>query len=139
LEQKKAEVRGIITLCMGDVHTLAGVGSRAGDEVKKSDDRFTEYQQKVADATNLTLLDAMITQLLNYKDQVCKRIESMLDEQPAPGGNTPPKPQKIVQIHRYEAFPVKRLTSREDVDGYLETIRKKLYDTLEENDGIQIN
>lgn len=139
LEQKKEEVRGIIMLCMGDVHTLAGVGSKTRDEVKKSDDRFTEYQQKVADATSLTLLDAMITQLQNYKDQVCKRIESMLHEQPVPGGNTPPKPQTIVQIRRYDVFPVKRLASREDVDGYLETIRQKLYDTLKENDGIQIN
>ncbi len=139
LEQKKEEVRGIITLCMSDVHTLAGIGNQARDEVKKSDDHFTEYQQKVADATSLTVLDAMITQLLNYKDNVCKRIESILHEQPAPGSNTPPKTQKIVQIRRYDVFPVKRLASREDVDGYLDTVRQKLYDTLGENDGIQIN
>jgi cell division septum initiation protein DivIVA len=36
-------------------------------------------------------------------------------------------------------FPVKRLTTKEEVDVYLEMIRKKLYDTLESNDGIQIN
>ncbi|MEX1029999.1 MAG: BREX system P-loop protein BrxC [Paenibacillaceae bacterium] len=140
LVQKKEEVQGIITQCMGDVHTLAGVGNRANDEVKKSDDRFVEYKRKVADATSLTVLDAMITQLLNYKDQVCKRIESILHDQPATsGGMAPPKPQKIAQVRRYDVFPVKRLASREDVDGYLESIRKKLYDTLEANDGIQIN
>ncbi len=139
LEQKKEEVQGIITQCMGDVHTLAGVG-RANDEVNKSDDRFVEYKQKVAGATSLTVLDAMITQLLNYKDQVCKRIESILHDQPVtPGGVAPQKPQKIVQVRRYDVFPVKRLASREDVDGYLESIRQKLYDTLEKNDGIQIN
>lgn len=140
LEQKKEEVHGIITQCMGDVHTLADVGSLAYGEVKKSDDRFVEYKRKVDDATSLTVLDAMITQLLNYKDQVCKRIESMLHDQPAiPNGTTPPKPQKIAQVRRYDVFPVKRLASREDVDSYLEGIRKKLYDTLEANDGIQIN
>lgn len=140
LTQKKEEVHGIITQCMGDVHTLADVGSGVSDEVKKSDDRFTEYKQKVADATSLTVLDAMITQLLNYKDQVCKRIESILHDQPVtPGGGISPKPQKIAQVRRYDVFPVKRLASREDVDGYLESIRKKLYDTLEVNDGIQIN
>lgn len=140
LEQKKEEVRGIITLCMGDVHTLAGVGSKASDEVRKSDDRFSEYRQKVSDATSLTVLDAMITQLQNYKDQVCKRIESILHEAPSPfPGEEKPKPQKIVQVRRYDVFPVKRLTSREDVDDYLDGIRKKLYDTLEANDGIQIN
>jgi hypothetical protein len=140
LEQKKEEVRGIIILCMGDVHTLAGVGSKANDEVKKSDDRFTEYKQIVSDATSLTMLDAMITQLQNYKDQVCKRVESMLHEDPVyEVGGEKPKHQKIMQVRRYEVFPVKRLTSRDEVDSYLEAIRKKLYDTLESNDGIQIN
>lgn len=141
LEQKKEEVLGIITQCMGDVHTLAGVGGKAKDEVKKADDRFVEYKQKVAHATSLTVLDAMITQLLNYKDQVCKWIENILHENPAPPkpGGEQPKPQKIAQIRRYDVFPVKRLSSREDVEQYLEGIRKKLYDTLEANDGIQIN
>lgn len=138
LEQKKEEVRGIITLCMGDVHTLAGVG-KAIEEVRKADDRFSEYKQKVADATSLTVLDAMITQLQNYKDQVCKWIESILHETPPLPGEEKPKKQKIVQVRRYDVFPVKRLTTKEDVDVYLETIRKKLYDTLESNDGIQIN
>ena len=141
LAQKKEEVLGIITQCMGDVHTLAGIGGRAKDEVKKSDDRFVEYKQKVTNATSLTVLDAIITQLLNYKDQVCKWIEAILHTNPTPpeAGGEQTKPQKIAQIRRYDVFPVKRLTSREDVEQYLDAIRKKLYDTLEANDGIQIN
>jgi len=58
---------------------------------------------------------------------------------PSLPGEAKPKPQKIAQVRRYDVFPVKRLTSKEDVDGYLDGIRKKLYDTLEANDGIQIN
>ena len=85
------------------------------------------------------MLDAMITQLQNYKDQVCKWIESILHETPPLPGEEKPKKQKIVQVRRYDVFPVKRLTTKENVDVYLETIRKKLYDTLESNDGIQIN
>lgn len=138
LEQKKEEVCGIITLCMGDVHTLAGVGSKANDEVRKADDRFSEYKQKVADATSLTVLDAMITQLQNFKDQVCKRIESILHEAPPLPGEEKPKPKKIAQVRRYDLFPARRLTSTEEVDSYLEGIRKKCLDTLEANDGIQI-
>jgi hypothetical protein len=140
LEQKKEEVRGIITLCMGDVHTLAGIGGKAKDEVEKSDKRFTEYKQKVADATSLTALDAMITQLQNYKDQVCKRVEAILSAEPPlnKAGGEKPKPPKVNQVRRYDVFPVKRLTSREDVDRYLDTIRQKLYDALQDHDGIQI-
>ena len=140
LTQKKDEVCDIITRYIGDVHTLAGDGSRTCDEVRKADDRFIEYEQKVADATSLTVLDAMITQLQNYKDQVCKRIETILYEAPPSlPGEEKQKPQKIAQVRRYDVFPVKQLTSKEDVDRYLEGIRKKLYDTLEANDGIQIN
>lgn len=142
LEQKKDEVRGIIVQCMGDVHTLAGIGSKATDEVRKADDRFAEYKQKVAEATSLTVLDAMITQLLNFKDQVCRRIESILHETPSipsTPDNLAPKPPRIVQLRRYDVFPVKRLTTKDEVDGYLDGIRQKLYSTLDANDAIQIN
>lgn len=139
LTQKKDEVLGIVQQCMGDVHTLAGVGGKAKDEVKKSDDRFTEYKQKIADATSLTVLDAMITQLLNYKDQACKRIEIILHDSPSSYGSDGEKPKQIIQARRYEVFPVRRLTSREDVDDYLNGVREKLYNILKENDGIQIN
>lgn len=139
LEQKKAEILGIVQQCMGDIHTLAGIGSKVKEEVRKSDNRFIEYKQRVNEATSLTVLDAMITQMLNYKDQVCKRIESIVNEAPPVPGDAPVKPQKIIQIRRYDVFPVKRLSTREDVDSYLDGIRKKLYDSLETNDGIQIN
>ena len=142
LEQKKDEVRGLITQCMGDIHTLAGVGGKANDEVRKSDERFVEYKQKVAEAMSLTVLDAMMMQMMSYKDTVCKRVELIVSNPVTPyktGDTTQPKPAKIVQIRRYDAFPVKRLQSREDVDAYLDSIKKKLYDTLESNDGIQIN
>ena len=139
LEHKKEEVRGMIVQCMGDVHTLAGVGI-AKDLVRKADARFTEFKEKTAEATSLTLLDAMITQLLNYKDTACKQIEFFLHNRQEPlKVGEPEKPYKIVQIRRYDVFPVKRLQSREDVDIYLENIKQKLYDTLERNDGIQIN
>jgi hypothetical protein len=148
LGQKKDEVNGIITQCMGDVHTLAGVGM-VTEALRKADGRFDEYKQKVAATTSLTVLDAMITQLLNYKDIVCKQIETLLQPSPEPdkgggtgggmGGGEAPKPKKIAQMRRYEVFPVKRIQSREDVDSYLEGIRKKLYDTLDNSDGIQIN
>jgi len=140
LEQKKEEVLGIIVECMGDVHSLAGADIRANEAMKQADDRFAEFKQKVADATSLTVLDAMITQLLNFKDTVCKRIEAINHDTSVPqdDGKTL-KPKKIIQVRRYDVFPVKRLTSREEVDKYLEGIRQKLYDALEGNDGIQIN
>ena len=134
LTEKRKYVQGIITECMSQVHTLAGGDSRVNEQVRQSDARFTEYKQRVGGATSLTVLDATITQSLNYKDQIMVQIESKLNYKAAP-----PPPQKIVKIRRDVLFPFKTLTSSEEVDQYLDEIRKKLHDNLKTNDGIQIN
>lgn len=142
LEQKKEAVLDIITQCMGDIHTLAGIDKNTQKEVVESDDYFTEYKQKVKDATSLTVLDAMITRLFNYKDQVCRNIEVKIYDASRPldtTGQPSGKAQKIIQIRRYEVFPVKKLSTTQDVDAYLEIIRENLYKHLENNDGIQIS
>ena len=138
LKQKKEEVQGLIIQCMSDVHSLAEVG-RATKLVQDADTRFTQYKQKANEATNLTSLDAMNTQLLNYTNMVCKQIEAELHRTDEPVVGVISKPPKVVQVRRYDVFPVRRLQSRADVDKYLESVKKKLYDTLESSDGIQLN
>ena len=88
----------------------------------------------------------MITQLLGYKDNICRRMEVMTaDNHPqllkenAPAGMSTLKPKKITCIRRYDLCTVKRLQSKEDIDKYVEGIREKLLKTLENCDGIQIN
>jgi hypothetical protein len=73
---------------------------------------------------------------------VCKKIELILAEPQTPydtSGKDKATPLKIATIRRYDVFPVKRITTRDGVDEYVEGIRKKLYDALETNDGIQIS
>ncbi len=141
LELKREEVNGIIIQCMGDIHTLAGWSMRAEEHVRKSDDYFKKKKQEVIESDSLTVLDAMITQMLNYKDTICKHIEFTVNDVPAidKGTNVDRKPQKVVTVRRYDICPVKRIQNKEDIDKYVETIREKLYEALEENDGIQIN
>ena len=92
----------------------------------------------------------MITQLLNYKDTVCRRMEVMSASRqqeaqkptpaaPAKPGIPAPKPPKIMTVRRYDLCSVKRLQSKEDIDKYVEAIREKLMKTLESCDGVQIN
>ncbi len=138
LKQKKDEVLGIIQQCMGDIHTLAGAGNKVKNEVNQSDERFVDYKQRTNKATSLTMLDAMVTQMLNYKDHICRRMEAMISvEAPVKPGETLQK-LRISQVRRYEIFPTKRLTTQAEVDTYLESIRKKLIEILQANDGIQI-
>lgn len=140
LESKKEEVRNIITQCMGDIHTLVDGDVKLKNELKSADLRFSAKRDEVSETTKITNLDAMITQLLNYKDTVCKRIEDLRQVTEAPTGNvTPVKQVKSTSIRRYDLCPAKRLQSNEDIDKYVEEMRKKLYQTLENNDVIQIN
>ena len=146
LELKKEEVAETIRQCMQDVHQLAGEARDAGALLKQADDYFAGKREAAKEALSLTELDAMITQLLNHKDTVCKRMEVMAAPAPEPqdkeSGETKqpaPAPKKIATVRRYDLCSVKRLQSRDDIDAYVEGIRQKLYQTLESCDGVQVN
>lgn len=146
LELKKDEVAETIRQCMQDVHQLAGEARDAGALLKQADDYFAGKREAAKEALSLTELDAMITQLLNHKDTVCKRMEVMAAPAPEPQAKESgeakqpaPAPKKIATVRRYDLCSVKRLQSRDDIDTYVEGIRQKLYQTLESCDGVQVN
>ena len=146
LDLKKEEVAETIRQCMQDVHQLAGEARDAGALLKQADDYFAGKREAAKEALSLTELDAMITQLLNYKDTVCKRMEVMAASVPEPQAKESgeakqpaPAPKKIATVRRYDLCSVKRLQSRDDIDSYVEGIRQKLYQTLESCDGVQVN
>ena len=146
LNIKRDEVLENVRQCMQDVHQLASEARNATTLLRQADDYFVGKREAAKEATSLTELDAMITQLLNYKDNICRRMEVMVfDNQPshpettAPASNPAPKPKKITSVRRYDLCSVKRLQTKEDVEKYVEGIREKLMKTLESCDGIQIN
>ena len=150
LDMKREEVAENIRQCMQDVHQLASEARDAGALLRQADDHFVNKREAAKTATSLTELDAMITQLLNYKDTICRRMEVMSAsrqqeaQKPTPAatakpGTPAPKPPKIMTVRRYDLCSVKRLQSKEDIDKYVEAIREKLMKTLESCDGVQIN
>ena len=146
LDLKKEEVAETIRQCMQDVHQLAGEARDAGALLKQADDYFAGKREAAKEALSLTELDAMITQLLNHKDTVCKRMEVMAAPAPEPQAKesgeakqAAPAPKKIATVRRYDLCSVKRLQSKDDIDAYVEGIRQKLYQTLESCDGVQVN
>ena len=150
LDMKREEVAENIRQCMQDVHQLATEARDDGVLLRQADDYFVGKREAAKTATSLTDLDAMITQLLNHKDTICRRMEVMSAsrqqeaQKPAPAatakpGMPAPKPPKIVTVRRYDLCSVKRLQSKEDIDKYVEAIREKLMKALESCDGVQIN
>ena len=131
---------------MQDVHQLASEARDATALLHQADDYFVGKREAAKEATSLTDLDAMITQLLKYKDNICRHMEIMVSDNQsshtdtkAPAGSPASKPKKITSVRRYDLCTVKRLQSKEDIDKYVEGIREKLMKTLESCDGIQIN
>lgn len=146
LDIKRDEVLENVRQCMQDVHQLASESYNAMALQRQADDYFVGKREAAKEASSLTELDAIITQLLGYKDNICRRMEVMtadshpqLFKENAPAGMSTLKPKKITCIRRYDLCTVKRLQSKEDIDKYVEGIREKLLKTLENCDGIQIN
>ena len=146
LDLKKDEVAENIRQCMQDVHQLAGEARNADNLLRQADDYFEDKRETVKNATSITDLDAMITQLFTRKDTICKQMEVMSASrhEPTPPINngtaqTAPKQPKITTLRRYDLCSVKRLQSKEDIDRYVDGIREKLMKILENCDGVQIN
>ncbi len=146
LDIKRDEVLENVRQCMQDVHQLASESYNAMALQRQADDYFVGKREAAKEASSLTELDAIITQLLGYKDNICRRMEVMtadshpqLFKENAPAGMSTLKPKKITSVRRYDLCTVKRLQSKEDIDKYVEGIREKLLKTLENCDGIQIN
>lgn len=151
MDLKKDEVAESIRQCMQDIHQLANEARNAKDLLHQADDYFVGKREAAKNATSLIDLDAMTTQLLNYKDMICRRMEVMTatrreqtnpvgscSAQTAPSAPAPSSP-RITTLRRYDLCPVKRLQSKEDVEKYVDGIREKLLKTLENCDGVQVN
>lgn len=137
--QKKDEVNETIRQCMEDVHQLAGEARDARELLRQADSHFLDKRRVVEEAAGLTVLDAMITQLLNYTKTQCKRLESLIAVPEEAPSKSSAKPQKITTLRRYDLCTAKRLRSDEEIDRYVEEIRQKLKTALTGCDGIQIN
>ncbi len=141
LDIKRGEVAETVRQGMQDVHQLGSEASDVDDLLRTADDWFAKKREALKVSTSLTDLDAMITQILNYKDNICRRVEMMVtvfEPNPGPGKNDA-KPKKIATVRRYDLCAVKRLQTRDDIDKYVESIKEKLLQTLADCDGIQIS
>ena len=85
-----------------------------------------------------------IPSMWQYKDTACETIESALKPvESKPADHKPddkPAPKKLYKaIHRQAVFPTKTLESEEDINAYVENMRKTLKQLLVNCDGIKLN
>jgi hypothetical protein len=148
LADKRKDLLNVVTECMGEIHTRADDNAEARQVSDTADSYYTDRKKKIAETQTLALLDGMVPNMWNYRDDTVEKIDHIINPpeppktpKPAPGGGnkqTPPK--KVVKpYYRQAIFPSKVLESEEDIDAYLEDARKKLEQLMKDCDGIKLN
>ena len=142
LAAKREELLEIVRQCLGEIHTAAAEGKDTYSIVEKADAFYTQKKQRTAELQSLALLDALIPQMYSYKDEVCGRIEKMLAppaEKPPVQSAGKPAPKKIIKdMPRQIVFPAKVLETEADIDAYVEHMRARLKQLMQNCDGIQL-
>lgn len=136
-DERLARVQDILVQARGDIHTLAYGHHELTDMVRKADEELERRRQAAMEATSPTLLDAAITQILTYKDGICKRMEQLLTPV-APTNPDQPK-QRINTLRRYDVLPQQKLSSEAEIDQYVAALKEKLMAALKDHDAIQLN
>lgn len=142
LAAKREELTDIVTQCMGAVHQAAGGNYNIKPVVAKADTYYDQKRQQIKDYTSLALLDGLVPLMLQYKDTTCGTIEVMLkpaDPKPVDPKPDIPQPKKIIKAYqRGIVFPAKKLENDDEIDAYVEQMRKQLKQLLKGCDGIQL-
>ena len=136
-EERRARVQDILVQARGDIHTLAYGHHELTDIVRKTDEELERRRQAAMEAASPTMLDAAITQILTYKDGVCKRIEELLAPTVTDQLNQPKL--RINTLRRYDVLPQQKLSSEDEIDRYVAMLKDKLMEALKDHDAIQLN
>ena len=149
LEAKRAEILEIIRQCLDEIHKCARDVYDARAISERAYKFFDQQKARVAELESLQLLDGLVPQMWEYKDDTVDKIDSIVHPKtpitppvkPKEGGVvTPPAPKKVIKnIYRQAAFPSKTLESQEDIDAYVERMRAYLTAMMKDCDGIKLS
>ena len=109
--------------------------------MSEADDYYIDAKERISKQQSLALLDGMASGLWDVRDQFERKINAIT--KPQPDKVNKPEGQKIVKknikaVHRQIVFPASVLENKNDIDAYVELIRKSLEMQLDDCDGIQI-
>jgi len=160
LEAKRTELHEIIRQCLADIHSLAGNNAETQKISNQAEIAFDNFKIEISQRNTITQLIELESRLWLAKDRVVQHMEAVTKpsdsvnqsapvNQPASaniqsGTGTPAQVEysqqskKIRTIYRQGVLSPQTLESEEDIDAYVEAIRKKLTEMMKDNDGIKI-
>ena len=152
LEEKRQEIDTVVNECLNAIHeaTYGKDDLPCTTIVDKAETYFSQKRQQISGTNGLTLLDGLVPQMWQYKDNALSTIESCQKPQEVTSQKTdstksveekviPPKIKNIKNVSRMAVFPGKILETKEDIDIYVEKIRSDMKKLLEGYDGIKLN
>ena len=135
LDDKRAELLEIVRQCLEEIHTLATDYPTAKNIANAADDFFDNKRRQISSFKKLALLDGLIPQIWQHKDDVISKMDAVI--------NPPAKPARKIEdiqtLHRQYIFPAKVLKSEGEIDSYVENIRANMKQLLKGHDGIKIS
>ena len=124
-----------IQSAMAEIHQTANFDQKT--IVEKADNALAAKRDAVPGTGTLTELDAMRIQIQNIQQTYLRAL--IVVEPPKPHGGGAKVPQKkVATANRTSLCYATRLQSEDDIDAYVEDLRKKLKDMLEGNDILHI-
>ena len=142
LEKKRTEILEIIRQCMEEIHTIAIEIYEAKEISNEADRYFDEQKKRLTELESLQLLDGLIPQMWSYKDDVTKKMHTMRKPaqpvQEKKDDETPPTKKAIKEVYRQMVFPAATMESSEDIEEYIDRIKKYLSEMINDFDGIEI-
>ena len=145
LEAKREALYEIVRSCLEEIHKNANVNEQTKAVSDKADSFYTQKKEQIATEKSLALLDGLSVPMWSYTHQATLSIEGFMkpkeekSDKPADEDDkTPPKKVIIKKVARQQMFPARVLKTEEDIDAYVENIRKQMKQYLQGSDGIQI-
>ena len=146
LEEKREVLYEVVRSCLEAIHEHAYDNEETKSISIKADTYYSQKKEQIATEKSLALLDGLSVPMWNYKDQATLNMEAAIKvkETPknpvsTPSEEMPVKKEIIKKIARQQMFPAKVLKTDDEIDAYVESIRKQMKQYLQGSDGIQIN
>ena len=148
LESKRHDTLDIIRTCINAVHDMAEGKDYCQSIVDQSDGFFGGKQQEVGSLESLALIDGLTPQIWQYKDNASRNIEYAIKKAEQKESSAPVDPvvitpvhndtKKIKTVYRQILLPSMTLCDSNDVDRYVEAIKEKLMEMMEDCDGVSV-
>ena len=142
VDAKKKEVLDLIDSCLNEVHLKADKEEKLKVELNNAIHQFDSKKQDISRLNSLVALDAKKNTITDLKDNIINKMDRILNTtdihvepvQPV----KPVKAKKVRQVQRAVVFNQANLSSKEDIDRYVQNIKNKLLSYLNDDDEIQI-